>query len=56
MKLLTASSIFSPSLFPPKEKVNGYGDKEIKLLSSFYGSEASVEYEGFEYTSFSSST
>ena len=31
--------------------MNGYGDKEIELLSSFYGSEASVEYEGIEYTS-----
>ena len=51
IKLLTASSILSPSLFPPKENVSGYGDKEIELLSSFYGSAASVEYEGMTYTS-----
>ena len=51
VKLLAASSVFAPSLFPPKENVNGYGDNEIELLSSFYGSTASVEYEGVTYTS-----
>jgi hypothetical protein len=49
--LLSASSIFSPSLFPPKEKLSGFGDKEIELLSAFYGNEASVEYEGVKHTS-----
>ena len=46
----TSSQFHFFSLFPPKE-VNGYVDKEIELLFSFYGSEASVEYEGIEYTS-----
>ena len=29
---ITAGSIFSLYLFPPKESVNGYGDKEIEIL------------------------
>ena len=50
VQLLTASSIFSP-LFPSKEELKGYGDDEIKVLSSFYGCIASVEFEGIKYTS-----
>lgn len=35
VELLTASSIFSPSLFPTKYKLLGYGDNEIRSLASF---------------------
>ena len=31
--------------------MSGYGDKEIELLSSFYGSTALIEHKGMTYTS-----
>ena len=52
VKLLGSSSIFNPALLPSEEKgFAQYGKEEIKALAQFYGSEATVSYDGEPYTS-----
>ena len=43
VKLLVSSSIFNPALLPSKE--------EFAALAQFYGSEATMSYDGEPYTS-----
>ena len=50
---LVSSSIFNPALLPSEEeeRFSQYGKEEIKALAQFYGSEATVSYDGEPYTS-----
>ena len=53
VKLLVSSSIFNPALLPSEEEEGffQYGKEDIKTLAQFYGSEATVSYDGETYTS-----
>ena len=53
VKLLVSSSMFNPALLPSEEEegFSQYGKEEIKALAQFYGSEATVSYDGEPYTS-----
>ncbi len=51
VKLLVSSSVFNPASLPSEEKRIEYGKEEIKALAQFYGSEATVSYEGKDHTS-----
>ena len=53
VKLLVSFSIFKPALLPSEEeeRFSQYGKEEIKALALFYGSEATVSYDGEIYTS-----
>ena len=51
MKIVTAMSIFSPSLLPAEASLQSYGSEQIKILAEFYGKEAEVEYAFTTYTS-----
>ena len=51
VKIVTAMSIFSPSLPPAEASLPSYGSKQIKILAEFYGKEAEVEYALTTYTS-----
>ena len=44
MKIVTAMSIFSPSLLPAEASLPSYGSEKIKILAEFYGKEVEVEY------------
>ena len=47
VKLLVSFSIFNLALLPSEEEeFSQYGKEEIKALSQFYGSEATVSYDG----------
>ena len=37
IKILTAMSVFNPSLLPPKDYLSTYGVDEITALADFYG-------------------
>ena len=50
VKLLVSSSIFNPALLA-SEGFFQYGKEEIKAFAQFYGSEATVSYDGETYTS-----
>ena len=50
MKIVTAMSIFSPSL-PAEAFLPSYGSEQIKILAGFYGKEAEFEYAWTTYTS-----
>ena len=51
VKLLASSSIFNPALLSSEEGFSQYRKEEIKALAQFYGSEATVSYDGETYTS-----
>ena len=51
MKIVTAMSIFSPSLLLTEASLPSYGSEQIKILAEFYGKEAEVEYTLTTYTS-----
>ena len=51
VKIVTAMSIFSPSLLPAEASLPSYGSEQIKILAEFYGKEAEVEYALTTYTS-----
>ena len=51
VKIVTAMSIFSPSLLPAEASLPSYGSEQIKILAEFYGKEAEVEYVLTTYTS-----
>ena len=51
MKIVTAMSIFNPSLLPTEDSLPSYGNEQIKELAEFYGKEAEVQYAGMTYTS-----
>ena len=51
VKIVTAMSIFNPSLLPTEDSLPSYGNKQIKVLAEFYGKEAEVQYAGMTYTS-----
>ena len=51
MKIVTAMSIFNPSLLPTEDSLPSYGNEQIKILAEFYGKEAEVQYAGATYTS-----
>ena len=51
VKLLISSSIFNPALLPSEEEgFSHYVKEEIKALAQFYGSEATLSYDGETYT------
>ena len=50
MKIVTAVSIFNPSLLP-NESLLSYGNELIKILAEFYGKQAEIQYAGMTYTS-----
>ncbi len=51
VEIITAMSIFNPSLLPTEDSLHSYGTEEIKVLAEFYGKEAQVQYAGITYTS-----
>ena len=51
VKIVTAMSIFSPSLLPAEASLPSYGSEQIKILAEFYGKEAEVECALMTYTS-----
>ena len=51
VKIVTAMSIFSPSLLPTEASLPSYSSEQIKILAGFYGKEAEVEYALTTYTS-----
>ena len=51
VKVLTAFSIFNPNQFPSENDISSYGLQEIKVLADFYGSNATVEFEGTIFSS-----
>ena len=51
VKIVTAMSIFSPSLLPAEASLPSYGSEQIKILAEFYGKEVEVEYAWATYTS-----
>ena len=51
MKVITAMSIFNPSLSPTEDSLPSYGNEQIKILAEFYGKETGVQYAGMTYTS-----
>ena len=53
VKLLVSFSIFNPTMLPSEEeeRFSQYGKEEIEALAQFYGSEATVSYDGETYTS-----
>ena len=50
VKIVTAMSIFSPSLLPAEASLS-YGSEQIKFLAEFYGKEVEIEYAWTTYTS-----
>ena len=46
VKVVTAMSIFNPSLLPTEDSLPSYRNEQIKILSEFYGKEAEVQYAG----------
>ena len=50
VKVVTAMSIFNPSLLPTEDTLPSYGNEQIKILAEFYGKEAEVQYAGMTYT------
>ena len=51
VKIITAMSIFNPSLLPTEDSLPSYGNEQIKILAEFYGKAAEVQYAGTTYTS-----
>ena len=51
VKIVTAMSIFSPSLLPAEASLPSYCSEQIKILAEFYGKEEEVEYALMTYTS-----
>ena len=53
VKLLVSFSTFNPTILPSEEEERfaQYGKEEIEALAQFYGSEATVSYDGEPYTS-----
>ena len=51
LKFVTVMSIFNPATLPSEESLSSYGNEQIKLLTGFYGEEATVEYDGETHTS-----
>ncbi len=51
VKILTAMSVFNPSLLPAKEDLSSYGVDKISCLGDFYGKPAEVEFDGITYSS-----
>ena len=52
VKIVTAMSIFNPSLLPPTEdSLPLYGNDHIRTLAEFYGKNTEVKYAGVTYTS-----
>ena len=50
-KIVTAMSIFNPSLLTNEDSLSSYGKEQIKILAEFYGKEAEVQYAWMTYTS-----
>lgn len=51
VKVLTAFSILNPHQYPSVNDIASYGLQEIKVLADFYGSNATVEFDGTIFTS-----
>ena len=51
VEVLTAFSIVNSHHFPSENDISSYGLQEIKVLSEFYGSNATVEFEGTIFSS-----
>ena len=51
VKLLVSSSIYNPALLPSEEKDFLSMEKNKLVLALFYGSEATVSYDGETYIS-----
>ena len=51
MKIVTAMSIFSPSLLPAEESLPSNGSELINILTELYGKEAEVVRAWTTYTS-----
>ena len=52
VKFLVSFNIYNPALLPSEEEgFSQYRKEEIKVLAQFYGSEATVSYDGETYTS-----
>ena len=50
MNVITAMSIFNPSLLPTEDSLPSYGNEQIQVLAEFYG-KAEVQCAGMTYTS-----
>jgi hypothetical protein len=51
VKIITAMSIFNPSLLPTDDSITSYGNDQIQVLAQFYGEEAEVQFAGSTFTS-----
>ena len=51
VSLLVASSVFNLSKLPPMDRVRGYGEEQIGVLTSFYGEDAKIEFQGSQFVS-----
>ncbi len=51
VKILTAMSVFNPSLLPAKEDLSSYGVDKISCLGDFHGKPAEFEFDGITYSS-----
>ena len=52
VNLLVSSSVFNPASLPLEETaLPDYGKKEVEVLAQFYGSEATVVYDGVTFSS-----
>lgn len=52
VNLLVSSSVFNPASLPSDDAaLPNYGEKELGVLAEFYGSEATVIYEGVTFSS-----
>ena len=52
VNLLVSSSVFNPASLPLEETaLPDYGKKEVEVLGQFYGSEATVVYDGVTFSS-----
>ena len=51
VKIITAMSVFNPSLLPTDDSITTYGNDQIQVLTVFYGEGAEVLYAGSTFTS-----
>ena len=51
MKIITAMSIFNPSLLPTDDSITSYSNDQIQVLAQFYWEEAEVQFAGSTFTS-----
>ena len=51
VKIITAMSIFNPSLLPTDDSITSYSNDQIQVLAQFYGEEAEVQFAGSTFTS-----